>query len=205
MKKVIITGFEPFGNYKYNPTQELAESYDTLHSGHVHVTGLVLPCTYYGGFQKLKEVMDKEKPDAIISTGLSFSVGGIRFETRFRNKMESKYADADNYQPKGLRINVKEDAQAFFETNADVRHLREVLLREKIDTEVSIDANTFICNSLAYLTMQKIVTEGLHTRFMFLHTPWTDDYQGQIELDPGKVFINKVILYRAMNLLIENI
>ncbi len=206
MKKVIVTGFEPFGEYTFNPTQELA-SWNNMRTitGQEQIIGLVLPSTYYGAFKILEKVMIEEKPDVIISTGLSSSVKSIRFETRFHNKMESKYADADNYQPKGLRINVKENAQKFFETNADIKQLRKLLQSEKIETEISIDANTFICNSLAYLTIQKIVTQGLPTRFIFLHIPWTDDYTSQIELEPGKVFMSKNTLYNAIDLLVENI
>lgn len=206
MKKVIVTGFEPFGSYKFNPTKELAEWNDMRTvTGKERIIGIVLPCTYRGAFEKLSKIIDEEKPDAIISTGLSSTVGGIRIETRFRNRMLSKYADANGYKPKGIRINRKRGAYNELTPFCDHTFFRKTLDGKGIPVEVSQDANTFICNSLGYLTTQKILSEHLPIRNMFIHIPWTDEYKDRVNLEPGKIFLPADVTYTAIDILVEHI
>ena len=205
-KKVILTGFLPFGDYKFNPTEDCARYYNSreIIPG-IKVIGLILPCTYYGAFKILSKVIDKEKPDAVISTGLSSSVQRIRFETSFRNQMESKYADANEYKPKGIRIDAKKSAEKKLTPQVDFDFLVNLLNSKNLPVEISEDANTFICNSLGYLTTKKILENNLPIRNVFIHIPWTDDYKNKIELEPAKIFLEKGKLYKAIEILIKNI
>jgi pyroglutamyl-peptidase len=207
MKKVILTGFEPFGGYKYNPTKESTEYFNKIGivSG-VKVIGIVLPCTYFGAFKILSKVMNKEKPDAIISTGLSSSVKGVRFETTFHNIMNGKYPDSNGLSPNGLSIWNKPYAKDLLLATADNIYLSEILKQNKIPVEISIDADAFICNSLGYLTTKKILLNFLpRVKNMFIHIPWTDDYKNKINLEPSKIFLEKEKYYQAIELLIKNI
>jgi pyroglutamyl-peptidase len=117
-KKVIFTGFLPFGGYQFNPTEDLVRyfnSYVTIPQ--IEIMGLVLPCTYFGAFEKLSKIIDKEKPDAIISMGLSSCVKGIRIETTFRNLMNGKYPDMSGYDPAGIPICNEINAREFLTSN----------------------------------------------------------------------------------------
>ena len=206
MKKIILTGFRPFGPYEYNPTAELAKFYNgkTI-TGNEIIIGVVLPCTYYGAFNLLSKIIDYENPYAIISTGLWSSVKGIRIETTFKNLMDGKYPDSNGYDPKNIPLNSEQGAKGKYKSFSDSLYLEKKLQRLDIPIEVSEDANTFICNSLAYLTNQKIAKEKLQIKNCFIHVPWTDDYQEKIELEEGKTFLNKEKLYDAVEILIQNI
>jgi pyroglutamyl-peptidase len=207
MKKVILTGFNPFGGYKYNPTKESTEYFGNIGIvSDIKVIGLILPCTYFGAFQILSKVMNQEKPDAVISTGLSSSVKGIRFETTFRNMMNGKYPDANGLEPKGLLIWDKPYAKDFLLATANNIYLANILKQNEIPVEISIDADAFICNSLGYLTTKKILRDSFpQVKNMFIHIPWTDEYKGKVELDSTKIFLEKEKYYKAIELLIKNI
>lgn len=207
MKKVILTGFEPFGGYKYNPTKESTEYFNKIGivSG-VKVIGLVLPCTYFGAFQILSKVIDKEKPDAIISTGLSSSVRGVRIETTFHNVMNGKYPDSDGNITNGLPLCDELDVKDFLIATANNKYLADLLYSNGIPVEISEDADAFICNSLGYLTSKKILSNQFSSmRNMFIHIPWTDDYKNKINLESSKIFLEKEKYYQAIELLIKNI
>lgn len=206
MEKIILTGFQPFGNYEYNPTKDMVEYFnkDTL-TGAERIMGLVLPCTYFGAFEVLSKVIDEEKPYAIISTGLSSSIPGIRIETRFQNLMNGKYKDSSGFKPKSMRINGNSLAPDFLIPIAKHYSLAEIINSEDIPVEISIDADSFICNSLGYLTTQKIIKEKLPTKNVFIHTPWTDNFKNLVELEPEKKFIKMNDLYSAIELVIEHI
>ena len=206
MKKVILTGFEPFGNYAFNPTQESTEYFN--HIGivsSVRVVGVVLPCTYYGAFQALYAIVQKEKPDAILSTGLSSEVNGIRIETTFRNVMDGKYPDANGYRPIAKPIIAEEKAKKILTATADTAHLANILRQNDIPVEISTDSHAFICNSLAYLTSEMIIENKSPIRNMFIHIPWTDNYKNKITIESHKIFLNKEKYYKGLELLISHI
>ena len=206
MKKVILTGFEPFGNYLFNPTEESTKFFNSLGTvSGVKIIGLVLPCTYFGAFHMLSREMNREKPDAVISTGLSSSVKRIRIETIFRNLMNGKYPDADDYLPNELPLCYESNAKEFLTSTANNIHLANLLHSKGIPVEVSGDADAFICNSLGYLTSKKILDNQLSIKNMFIHIPWTDNYKDKINLESTKIFLEKEKYYEAIKLLIKSI
>jgi len=99
MKRAIVTGFEPFGPYKYNPVQDMAREFDRRKIGDIEVVGLVVPCIYYGAFELLSEKINELSPEIILSSGLASRVPRIRLEAFGRNIMGGKYADADGKKP----------------------------------------------------------------------------------------------------------
>ncbi len=207
MRKVILTGFEPFGDYLFNPTEESTKFFNSLGAvSGIKVIGLVLPCTYFGAFHILSRVMDEERPDAVISTGLSSSVKRIRIETTFRNIMNGKYPDSDGKIPSGLPLCDESNSKEFLASTANNIYLANLLHSKGIPIEISGDADSFICNSLGYLTSKKISNYRFSSmRNVFIHVPWTDDYKDKINLEPTKIFLEKEKYYRAIELLIENI
>jgi len=192
----------PFGGYPANPVQESTEYFHGKKFGRFHereVIGVVLPCNYFGAFQILSSLIDKERPGVIISTGLASSVQGIRIETRFHNNMNGKYPDNEGYHP--VNIPIKLIASDFYDATADAAFLNQLLVSKNIPTEISNDADAFICNSLGFLTTKKILNERLRIKNTFIHIPWTDDYRDTVPLAPEKMYLEKEKLYQALELL----
>lgn len=203
MKRVIVTGFEPFGPYSYNPVQDIAREYDGKVIGDKKITGLVLPCTYYGAFKLLSQKIDEISPNAIISCGLASRVRHIQLETVGKNVMRGKYPDANGRSPQGDKI--ISTGKPKYSTNSDLAHLSRVLTEANIPISLSADAEEFICNSLIYLTARKIYRDHLPIKFAFFHTPWTSDYLNKITLEPSKVTIPKNDLRKTIEVLVKEI
>lgn len=200
MKRALLTGFEPFGPYKFNPTQDVVHAIDKR-VGDIEVVGLVLPGTYYGAFDIVSKSMDEFSPDIILSTGLASRVQKIRLEATGRNIMVGKYPDANGLNPRGQPIT--SEGRAAYSTTANNIELANVLYASGIAADVSVDAEGFICNSLIYLTARRIREQKLQIKHAFFHTPWTDDYLGRIELEQGKVMLKKKDLRRTVEILLE--
>jgi pyroglutamyl-peptidase len=203
MQEIIVTGFQPFGPYQFNPVEESTKYFDGKQIDKYNITGIVLPCTYFGAFHILKEAISEINPKAIISTGLSSSVKGIRFETTGRNVMNGKYADAQGYNPNNVPI--IDGGKEFLYTNSPNHALANILYSQGIPTEMSGDADSFICNSLIYLTSHHLQTNGLSNKNTFIHVPWTDNFKGKIELETHKIMISQEVLYHSIETIIENI
>jgi pyroglutamyl-peptidase len=201
MKQVILTGFGPFGPYKFNPTEDLVKEYDERLVGNAKVKGLVLPCTYHGAFDILSKMIDKLSPVAVLSTGLDSHAERLRLEISGENVMNGEYADSDGSKP--VLEPIVSGGKQFYDTNADNIALASHLNQAGVPVEMSVEAGSFICNSLIYLTSRRIRQQGLPIKNAFVHTPWTDDYSSKIKLEPGKVFIPKKELHAGIEALIN--
>lgn len=200
MDRVLVTGFEPFGGYDVNPTQEIAEKMNGTRIGNAEIIGEVLPCTYYGWFEAAKKVIEKIQPQIIIHLWLTSSAQGVRIEQIARNIKDSKYVDADWVEGRGAKIVEDERVQRFM--NSQWTKIHSILQANKIPVELFIDAESFICNSLMYLMCQYISEQKLNIKNTFLHIPWTDDHKNMIKWSLEKMTIPKQQVTRAVESII---
>jgi pyroglutamyl-peptidase len=203
MTVAILTGFEPFGPYKFNPTQDIAKEFDGQSIGEVKVRGIVLPASYTRAYDILLDAIKQEKANIVLSSGLASTVRGIRLEAVGRNNMQSKYPDCDGRMPQNEKISITGALEYY--TNTSTINLATCLQEAGIDSETSSNADTYICNSLLYQVSQAIREESLPVKFAFFHTPWTRDYLDRINLEPGKKTISKASLKKTVEILITEL
>lgn len=196
MSTIIVTGFEPFGPYKANPTAEIAESFNGDVIDGDEIIGIVLECTYKGAFQTLQRAIHAAQPAAVISTGLSSSAPGIQFETIGRNRMNGKYPDADGFAPKGEKTVA--DGPEFIAAHSNASALANRLHKKGIVTATSADAGGFVCDALLYQTSLHITRNRSQMRNAFIHTPWTTDHAHTIQLEPGKIMLPREVVREAI-------
>lgn len=204
MKKIILTGFEPFGPYQYNPTKQSTEDFNGKTFGDRTVIGLVLPSVYSAWGHLASTILHNSDAYAIISTGLSSSVQGIRIESTFRNTMNGKYADANGYAPKNMPV-LNENVPYTIHSKAPHKKLLHLLLENNVPAERSNDADNFICNALGYMTSVAMRNSGYINRNLFVHIPWTTFYQDKVPHVTGKIFLDHDLYYKGLELLIRNI
>jgi pyroglutamyl-peptidase len=206
MKKIIVTGFEPFGSYTDNPTQDLVKYLNNkyIDNKDFKVSGLVLPCEYYGAFEILDSHIEKEKPYAIINTGLASAVRGIRIENRFHNIMDGKYPDAKGFEPK-KEIIIEGCDDCYYTDYKSNIFFKNNLIKRNLPVEFSNNAEYFICNSLGYLTARKITENRLPIKHMFLYICWTSDYRGKYKINSDKMFLEIISLHTAIDFILRNI
>jgi len=196
LEKVILTGFEPFGPYKYNPVYDTTLKLDRQNFEGLEICGLILPADYYEASELLLEKIKEFSPKAVLSTGLSSSISKIRFEAIGNNNMNGKYADKNGKKPNNEKIIL--DGKLFYKTNVDNVDLAHSLDVAGISAEVSVNADYFICNSLIYLTARNIERENLQVKFGFFHTPWTDAYTKLVDIPSDKKIIPQKMLEKAI-------
>lgn len=201
MKRAILTGFEPFGPYKYNPVQDTTREFHGERIGDIEIIGLVLPATYYSASQLLSEKIDELSPDIILGSGLSSSIQRIRVEAGGKNIMNGKYPDAEGKKP--IHEPLIKAGKPWYHVTTNPISLARSLTENGISSEVSLDAEGFVCNALMYLTLKKIVEANLPIQFSFFHTPWTTDYLDTIQLEQGKIAITKNDLRKAIRVLLQ--
>lgn len=203
MKKVLLTGFTPFGPYHYNPTQDLVHRLEGKNMTGGVIIGSVLPCSYSDVGDVAYNLVKKHRPDMVISFGLASRVPALRFETRGRNIMDCHYTDSEGKCYSGIPI--KAGDKEFYYTSEKTPLLVKELNKLGISSELSSDAEGFICNTHIYLLSKNISTSNNPIPFVFVHTPWTNTYKGKVELGPEKIMVTEDTLDKTVEIIIREL
>lgn len=79
MKNILITGFEPFGGEKINPSYEALKLLpETIATAKIHI--LCLPVVFGKNGALLEQSIDELDPDIIICVGQAGGRSGLTFE-----------------------------------------------------------------------------------------------------------------------------
>jgi pyroglutamyl-peptidase len=159
-KKVLITGFMPFGKNKVNPSEEavniIVKKKDYL--------GIILPVDYIKALEILTKAYSDYRPDIIISLGLAAERHKISVEINAYNQISSTLKDESNYIPANKEI-VKDGAWKLT-TKLNIAALKLAFDHGFIPSDVSHDAGRFLCNYIYYQSL--ILT---HNSAVFIHLP----------------------------------
>ena len=77
---VLVTGFEPFGNYTVNPSQLIAEALNGSTLNDAEIVGVVLPVDFNESVEIATDAIQQYHPDLVIGLGLNARSQGIRVE-----------------------------------------------------------------------------------------------------------------------------
>ena len=71
MKKLLLTGFEPFLDYTLNPTMKVVEELEGISIGEYQVIGKILPVDFSSAGRMILELIEEIEPEAVVSLGLA--------------------------------------------------------------------------------------------------------------------------------------
>ncbi|WP_316570523.1 pyroglutamyl-peptidase I [Neobacillus sp. YIM B06451] len=168
MKKLLLTGFEPFLSFPINPTEKIVTALDGQEISGYQITGLLLPVDYNSSAGRLLEKMRAEEPDAVISLGLAAGRSSITPE---RLAINCRDGAADN---NGV---VLEDApiieggpDGYFST-LPIRRMVNTLKESGFPAEISNTAGTYLCNNVMYAVLHELAEAGKKVPAGFVHIP----------------------------------
>ena len=174
MTNLIITSFEQFSKYKYNPTISVAERVSAIfkNNRNFNVINKILQCNYSSIKNEIYDLY-KNNPDIIVSLGLGASRKSLNLEYIAQNEYSSLSPDNEgvllqNQPIIHMGVNLK--------NSLDLKNLNDIS-NTKVKSEISSNAGKFMCNANFYWNQYKINTENLDTKFVFIHIPFTDKYQ----------------------------
>ena len=111
--KIIVTGFDPFGGEKINPSIECVKALPEIEG--VKLIRLELPTVFKESAKRLNEVINDVKPDAVLSVGQAGGRAGITMERIAINVDDARIPDNISQQPIDEEIQVEGEA-AYFST-----------------------------------------------------------------------------------------
>lgn len=166
--KIIVTGFDPFGGEKINPSIECVKALPDIEG--VELIRLELPTVFKESAKRLNEVINDVKPDAVLSVGQAGGRAGITMERIAINVDDARIPDNISQQPIDEEIQVEGEA-AYFST-LPIKRIVKAIREAGISAEVSNTAGTFVCNHIMYQALFAATKADKPFKAGFMHIPF---------------------------------
>ena len=108
MKKILVTGFDPFGGEKVNPALEVIKLLPKK-IGENEVRILEIPTVYKKSVEKIEKEIESYKPDYVLSIGQAGGRASISIERVAINIDDFRIKDNEGNQP--IDENIFEDGE----------------------------------------------------------------------------------------------
>lgn len=167
MKKLLITGFDPFGGESVNPSWEAVKLLPEK-IGAFEVTKLQIPTKFSLAAQEILYVAKELKPDVILSVGQAGGRDSITPEVVAINLREASIAD--NAGKLAQNEPVLEGAPAAYFSTVPLRQMVAAVKNADIPCKLSYSAGAFVCNDTLYALLHHF--DGTATQVGFIHVPF---------------------------------
>ena len=192
MKKLLITGFEPFGGETVNPSWEAVSRLPQEAGGYL-LTKLRLPVTFGEAAEKVLQAAEALCPDVILCIGQAGGRNAITPELVGINLRHGEIPDNKGIQPKDQPILVHGESGLF--STLPVRRMARAVEKAGIPAKVSYSAGAYVCNDVLYTLLAHF--EGTKTRVAFIHIPYSKEQNKEPSMDTEDII-------RGLTIAIEN-
>lgn len=167
MKRLLITGFEPFGGESINPSWEVVCRLPDV-IGEYELTRLCLPVVFGDAANMLLDLAAELMPDVILCIGQAGGRSAITPEMVAINLRHADIPDNLGNQPRDEKI-VFGGETAYFST-VPVRKMAESINAMGISSCVSYSAGAYVCNDLLYTLLNHYKNSKVSVGF--IHIPY---------------------------------
>jgi pyroglutamyl-peptidase len=166
-KKVLLTGFEPFGGASFNPSGAVVQEIAEHGIDGIEIVTAILPVEFKRASEKLIDLIATHKPSVVISLGQAEGRDFIGPEQVAINLADARIADNVGVKLENQRLNAAA-ADAYFST-LPIRAIVDAISALGISAKVSYSAGTFICNEIFFTTQSFL--QGSTVISGFIHLP----------------------------------
>lgn len=167
MKKLLITGFEPFGGETVNPSLEAVLRLPDV-IGNYKLEKLTVPVVFGEGAEKIIDAAKKIDPDAVLCIGQAGGRDAITPEMVGINLRHGTIPDNKGNQPLDEPI-IAGGENAYF-TTLPSRRIAEAINAAGLPSRVSYSAGAYVCNDVIYSLLAHF--SGSETKVGFIHVPY---------------------------------
>lgn len=165
MRRMLVTGFEPFGGADVNASQKLVEALAAEPEVEFELATAVLPVVWGRAADELARELDEKQPEVVVCFGqadgrahVDIERFALNFDEGADEAGESRRAEIDPGGPVAYRSSLPVDA------------IVAALRAEGIPAAASRDAGGFLCNHVFYALMDALAGRT-GVRGGFVHVP----------------------------------
>ena len=168
MKKLLLTAFTPFDGERINPALEAVKLVkDKI--GNLEIIKLEVPTVFGKSIDTVREAIEREKPDFVLSIGQAGGRAEITPERVAINLNDARIPDNEGNQPIDEPI-FPDGENAYFST-LPVKAMVEAIRREGLPSSLSNSAGTYVCNHLMYGVLYYL-DKRPSMKAGFIHVPY---------------------------------
>ena len=166
-KRLLITGFDPFGSETVNPSWEAVRLLPEA-VGAYRLTKLQIPTVFGQAAEAVLTAARELRPDVILCIGQAGGRSAVTPEVVAINLREARIPDNAGYQP--VNVPVVENAPAAYFSTVPVRTMVKAIQDAGLPAALSYSAGTFVCNDVLYTLLHCF--DGTQTQVGFVHVPF---------------------------------
>lgn len=166
-KRLLITGFDPFGGQNVNPAWEAVKGLPDR-VGEYALWKLQIPTVFGKAGETVLAAAGEYDPDVILCIGQAGGRSSVTPERVGINLRDARIPDNAGNMPMETPI-VPNGPAAYFAT-VPVRAMAEAMQAAGHAAAVSNTAGTFVCNDVLYTLLHRYA--GTATRVGFIHVPY---------------------------------
>lgn len=170
MKKVLLTGFDPFGGESVNPALESVKKLEGLTVAGHEIKVLEVPTVFDKCIEKMKAVINEIRPDIVIAVGQAGGRPQLSIERVAINVNDARIADNEENQP--VDTPIVEGGPVGYWSTLPIKAIVKELRSRGIPASVSQTAGTFVCNHIFYGLMHHLAASERTVRGGFIHIPF---------------------------------
>lgn len=167
MRKLLITGFDPFGGASINPAWEAVKLLpDQI--GDFEIYKLEIPTVFGLAAETVLVKAEELQPDVILCIGQAGGRAAVTPERIAVNIRDAKIRDNAGNQPVGEFV-VSDGPAAYFST-VPVMEMADAICAAELPGAVSNSAGAFVCNDTLYSLLHHYA--DTHVKVGFIHVPY---------------------------------
>jgi len=165
--KLLISGFEPFGDNSENPSWEVAKQMLQMSDVDVEVCTCCLPVSFSRAGEEIKSAILQNNPDVVVMLGLATTRSMVTIERLAINIDDARHPDNDGYIPEDCSI-IDNGPDAYFCT-LPIKDVVKAVLQSGNQISISNSAGTYVCNHALYEALH--LTKDTEVQVGFIHLP----------------------------------
>lgn len=197
--KILVTGFDPFGEDKINPAIESVKKLPDEIKG-VEIIKLEIPTVYMKSLEKIDEAIKEYNPDVILSIGQAGGRPDITVERVGINVDDYRIKDNEGNQP--IDTKIYDDGENAYFSNLPIKAIVENIRKNNIPASISNTAGTFVCNHVLYGVQYLLDKKYPNKKSGFIHIPFLPE---QVISRPNTPSMSISTIVKALTLALEAI
>jgi pyroglutamyl-peptidase len=180
-KKVLISGFEPFGGSDLNSSQLVLEAISKESLSGLELSAVILPVEFDKAARVLLSKVNDFNPEIIISFGQAEGRKAITPEKIAINLDSARIPDNAGE----LRVNkviVEAGADGYFST-LPIEKMVAAVKECGLESEISLSAGAFLCNHVFYHLQHQLLEREVKSGFV--HLPLVNEQIAQYPNQPS--------------------
>lgn len=189
---VLVSGFEPFGGERANPSWDACERLPATIAG-LRVERCRVPCEFRRSVEVLAQAIARHRPALVVCLGQAGGRAHLGIERVAINVDDARLPDNAGAAPVDQPI-AAQGPPAYFAT-LPVKAMAAAMRAAGVPAEVSNSAGTYVCNHLMYGVLHLLAASGGAARAGFIHLPYAES---QVLDKPGSPALSVETMARGI-------